>query len=44
MSKRIIVILGCYLAFGLQFGLASAEVGTMCGGIAGIKCPTPSEY
>jgi hypothetical protein len=44
MSRRIVLALGCCLAFGLQIGLASAESAATCGGIAGTKCSAPSEY
>ena len=44
MSNRIIAILGCCLAFGIQSGLANAEGETICGGFVWKKCPTPSEY
>ena len=44
MSQRIILVLGCYLVFGLQTGVAGAENGAECGGIAATKCSSPSEY
>ena len=44
MSKRVIAILGCCLAFAIQVGPANAEERAVCGGIAGKKCPSPNEY